>query len=204
MMAFWIGTALLLVVSCILIVYPLLNPKEVDEATQRDDLNKAFYRDRLAELESEDQAGIVGNKSDLVTDLKQLLLDDIPDSKSDAKVSAEKVKWMTIPVILFMVILSYGMYAMYGAQNKVSHWANVESNLPELSKKLMNPNGVQLTDQEMNDLTLGLRTRLQSTPNDATGWVLLGRIGLANRDIETAIGALTRADKSRQITLKLC
>ena len=94
-----------------------------------------------------------------------------------------------------MVILSYGMYAMYGAQNKVSHWANVESNLPELSKKLMNPNGVQLTDQEMNDLTLGLRTRLQSTPNDATGWVLLGRIGLANRDIETAIGALTRADK---------
>ncbi|MGO2419965.1 c-type cytochrome biogenesis protein CcmI [Vibrio casei] len=195
MMAFWIGTALLLVVSCILIVYPLLNPKEIDEATQRDDLNKAFYKDRLAELESEDQAGIVGNKSDLVTDLKQLLLDDIPDSKSDAKVSAEKVKWMTIPVILFMIILSYGMYAMYGAQDKVSHWTNVASNLPELSKKLMNPNGVQLTDQEMNDLTLGLRTRLQSTPNDATGWVLLGRIGLANRDIETAIGALTRADK---------
>ncbi|MGO3800658.1 MAG: c-type cytochrome biogenesis protein CcmI, partial [Vibrio casei] len=156
MMAFWIGTALLLVVSCILIVYPLLNPKEIDEATQRDDLNKAFYKDRLAELESEDQAGIVGNKSDLVTDLKQLLLDDIPDSKSDAKVSAEKVKWMTIPVILFMIILSYGMYAMYGAQDKVSHWTNVASNLPELSKKLMNPNGVQLTDQEMNDLTLGL------------------------------------------------
>ena len=92
MMAFWIGTALLLVVSCILIVYPLLNPKEVDEATQRDDLNKAFYKDRLAELESEDQAGIVGNKSDLVTDLKQLLLDDIPDSKSDAKVECRESK----------------------------------------------------------------------------------------------------------------
>ncbi|OEF23678.1 c-type cytochrome biogenesis protein CcmI [Vibrio rumoiensis] len=194
MMAFWIGTVLLLAVSCILIIYPLFNPKEIDEATQRDDLNKAFFKDRLEELDSEDQAGIVNNKEDLVTDLKQLLLDDIPTSKTQVKAGAEKVKWMAIPIVIFMAAMSYGMYAMYGAQTKVADWAKVESNLPELSKKLMNPEGVQLTDQEMNDLTLGLRTRLQLTPDDATGWVLLGRIGLANRDVETAIGALTKAD----------
>ena len=44
MMAFWIGTIILLAMSCILILYPLLNPREVDEAAQRDDLNKAFFR----------------------------------------------------------------------------------------------------------------------------------------------------------------
>lgn len=54
---------------------------------------------------------------------------------------------------------------------------------------------VELTDQEMDDLTLALRSRLQYNEQDATGWVLLGRIGLANRDIETAIGALNKADK---------
>ncbi len=45
----------------------------------------------------------------------------------------------------------------------------------------------------MNDLTLALRTRLHDNPNDATGWLLLGRIGMANRDADTAQGAMKRA-----------
>lgn len=195
MMAFWIGTVLLLIVSCALIVYPLLKPKEVDEATQRDDLNKAFFKDRLAELESEDQAGIVGNKDDLVIDLKQSLLDDIPGNASSATSNASSMKWLVWPLVLFMAVVSYGVYSLYGAHSKVAHWQQVENNLPLLSQKLMNPNGVELTDQEMDDLTLALRSRLQYNEQDATGWVLLGRIGLANRDIETAIGALNKADK---------
>lgn len=195
MMAFWIGSVLLLAVSCALIVYPLLKPKQVDEVAQRDDLNKAFFKDRLAELESEDQAGIVGNKDDLVTDLKQSLLDDIPADKKNAAANAGSMKWLAAPLVIFMAVLSYGAYSLYGAQSKVAHWKEVENNLPLLSQKLMNPNGVELTDQEMTDLTLALRSRLQYNQQDATGWVLLGRIGLANRDIETAIGALTKADK---------
>lgn len=195
MMAFWIGTILLLAVSCILIVYPLYNPKEVDEAAQRDDLNKAFYKDRLAELDSEVEEGVVANKDELVTDLNQLLLDDIPNATSENKADNKNVKWVAIPAVLFMIVMSYGMYAMFGAQDKVAHWVDVNNNLPQLSQKLMAPEGVELTDQEMEDLTLGLRTRLYSNPEDTTGWVLLGRIGLANRDIQTAIGALSKADE---------
>lgn len=194
MIAFWIGTVVLLAASCILIIYPLLKPKEQDEAALRDDLNKAFYKDRLAELESEDQAGIVGNKDDLVTDLKQSLLDDIPTSQVSNSANIVTMKWLVLPLILFMVVVSYGVYALFGAQVKVAHWKQVENNLPVLSQKLMNPKGVELTDQEMADLTLALRSRLQYNADDATGWILLGRIGLANRDIETAIGALTKAD----------
>ncbi|GLT16216.1 c-type cytochrome biogenesis protein CcmI [Vibrio algivorus] len=193
MIAFWIGTIILLAISCVFVLYPLLKPKEVDEAEQRDDLNKAFFRDRLAELESEDQAGIVGNKDDLVLDLKQSLLDDIPVAEQQ-KTDSAAVKWMAIPLVIFMAIASYGVYALYGAHSKVAHWKQVENNLPVLSQKLMNPQGVELTEQEMTDLTLALRSRLQYNADDATGWVLLGRIGLANRDIETAIGALTKAD----------
>ncbi|MGR5542546.1 tetratricopeptide repeat protein, partial [Vibrio campbellii] len=42
-------------------------------------------------------------------------------------------------------------------------------------------------------LTLALRTRLHYQPDDSTGWLLLGRIGLANRDVETSIGAMKKA-----------
>ncbi|MFV0575679.1 MAG: c-type cytochrome biogenesis protein CcmI [Vibrio sp.] len=194
MIAFWIGTVLLIAVSCLLIAYPLLKPKLVDEAAQRDDLNKAFFKDRLAELESEDQAGIVGNKDDLVIDLKQSLLDDIPQS-SNAQTTAKAMKWLIVPLMIFMVAIGYGMYALFGAPAKVAHWKQVSDNLPLLSQKLMNPNGVELTEQEMDDLTLSMRSRLQYNETDVTGWVLLGRIGLANRDIETAIGALNKADQ---------
>ncbi|MFH0265602.1 c-type cytochrome biogenesis protein CcmI [Vibrio rumoiensis] len=207
MIAFWIGTVVLLAASCIFIVYPLLKPKKLDEAAMRDDLNKAFYKDRLAELESEDQAGIVGNKDDLVTDLKQSLLDDIPVAQVDTGTSIVSMKWLALSLIIFMIAVSYGVYALFGAQAKVAHWKQVENNLPVLSQKLMNPKGVELTDQEMADLTLALRSRLQYNTDDATGWILLGRIGLANRDIETAIGALTKADKlmpdNRDVQLSL-
>ncbi|WP_089137407.1 c-type cytochrome biogenesis protein CcmI [Vibrio rumoiensis] len=207
MIAFWIGTVVLLAASCIFIVYPLLKPNKLDEAAMRDDLNKAFYKDRLAELESEDQAGIVGNKDDLVTDLKQSLLDDIPVAQVDTDTSIVSMKWLALSLIIFMIAVSYGVYALFGAQAKVAHWKQVENNLPVLSQKLMNPKGVELTDQEMADLTLALRSRLQYNTDDATGWILLGRIGLANRDIETAIGALTKADKlmpdNRDVQLSL-
>lgn len=195
MIAFWIGTVVLLAVSCILIIYPLLKPKELDEVALRDDLNKAFFKDRLAELDSEDQSGIVGNKDDLVTDLKQSLLDDIPASQHKSGAGLVTMKGLVLPLVIFMAVVSYGVYALFGAHTKVAHWKQVEDNLPVLSQKLMNPNGVELSEQEMADLTLALRTRLQNNADDATGWVLLGRIGLANRDIETAIGALTKADK---------
>ncbi len=45
----------------------------------------------------------------------------------------------------------------------------------------------------MEDLTLALRTRLHYQPEDSAGWLLLGRIALANRDAETAVGAMKRA-----------
>ncbi|NMU84170.1 tetratricopeptide repeat protein, partial [Vibrio parahaemolyticus] len=40
---------------------------------------------------------------------------------------------------------------------------------------------------------LALRTRLHYQPEDSTGWLLLGRIALANRDVTTAIDAMEKS-----------
>jgi hypothetical protein len=50
-----------------------------------------------------------------------------------------------------------------------------------------------MTEDEMQDLTLALRTRLHYQKDDATGWLLLGRIALANRDVTTATDAMEKA-----------
>lgn len=195
MILFWIATLILVMIACVFLAIPLIQRKANNDTVLRDELNKAFYKDRLSELEEETQEGLVGDQSELIADLKQSLLDDIPEQGKDVEARQMSTLAVLIPSVLVVVVLSYGLYAKFGNYDKVEQWQNVSANLPELTRKLMAPagQGVQLTDQEMQDLTLSLRTRLYYQPEDSTGWLLLGRIGLANRDMQTAVGAMKHA-----------
>ncbi|MCG3746373.1 c-type cytochrome biogenesis protein CcmI [Vibrio cincinnatiensis] len=195
MMLFWLSTLILVAIASLFIVTPIFKKKINNDNQLRDELNKAFYQDRLAELEVETQEGLVENPQELIAELKQSLLDDIPSQSEPVRTSIISTKALLASSIILMIAISYGFYSRYGAYPQVKHWQEVSAQLPELSKKLMtpSPNGVELTDQEMNDLTLALRTRLHYQPDDAAGWLLLGRIGMANRDMQTAIGATKKA-----------
>lgn len=195
MTLFWVASVILIVFSCVLIALPIIKQKANNDEALRDELNKAFYKDRLSELEEEAEEGLVENQQDLIDDLKQSLLDDIPNDEKHAQESKVSPMAVLIPSVILVVVLSYGMYYKFGAQQEVLEWQEVTSNLPALSKKLMSPEGAQLSDDEMRDLTLALRTRLHYEPEDSTGWLLLGRIALANRDVDTAIGSMKKAYK---------
>lgn len=190
---FWLSTLILTVIGCVFIILPIIKQKSNDDVALRDELNKALFKDRLSELQVETEEGLVDNEQELISDLKQSLLDDIPaDSKANDS-SYISPALVLIPSVLLVVVLSYAVYIKLGAADQVEQWQQVNANLPALSKKLMSPNSESLTDDEMEDLTLALRTRLHYQPDDATGWLLLGRIALANRDIETAIGSMKKA-----------
>lgn len=195
MTLFWISTLILVAIACVFIAIPLIQKKANNDTVLRDELNKAFYKDRLNELQEETAEGLVDNQQDLIADLKQSLLDDIPADKQATQQSQVSTLAVLVPSVLLVVLLSYGMYAKFGNYYKVEHWQQVSADLPLLTRKLMAPQGqgVELTDQEMEDLTLSLRTRLYYQPEDSTGWLLLGRIAMANRDMQTAIGAMKHA-----------
>ncbi|MBL4285206.1 c-type cytochrome biogenesis protein CcmI [Vibrio fluvialis] len=195
MTLFWISTLILVAIACVFIAIPLIQKKANNDTVLRDELNKAFYKDRLNELQEETAEGLVDNQQDLIADLKQSLLDDIPADKQATQQSQVSTLAVLVPSVLLVVLLSYGMYAKFGNYDKVEHWQQVSADLPQLTRKLMAPQGqgVELTDQEMEDLTLSLRTRLYYQPEDSTGWLLLGRIAMANRDMPTAIGAMKHA-----------
>ncbi|NAW92031.1 MULTISPECIES: c-type cytochrome biogenesis protein CcmI [unclassified Vibrio] len=190
---FWLSTLILTFFGCVFIALPILKNRVNNDAALRDELNKAIFKNRLAELHEETQEGLVDSEQELIADLKQSLLDDIPAQSVQGNSSHVSPMVVLIPSILLVVILSYGFYLKFGAASQVEQWQQVNANLPALSKKMMSPEGAALSDDEMNDLTLALRTRLHYQPQDATGWLLLGRIGLANRDIETSIGSMKKA-----------
>lgn len=193
MTLFWISSLVLTLVSCFFIALPFINKRANNDEALRDELNKAFYKDRLSELEEEADEGLVDDQQELISDLKQSLLDDIPVNDGERNSSNIPAVTILLPSFILVIALSYAMYMKFGAVDKVQQWQEVSANLPALSKKLMSPEGGSLTDDEMQDLTLALRTRLHYQPDDSTGWLLLGRIALANRDVETAIDSMNKA-----------
>ncbi|MFC1507845.1 c-type cytochrome biogenesis protein CcmI [Pseudomonadota bacterium] len=192
MTLFWILTVILVLIAAVIFVAPMYFGKEQDDVASRDELNKAFFKDRINELNEEDSEGLVVNQQELVSELQQSLLDDVPVSSKQQAVTVSPL--MLFPGLILLVGICYGMYFAVGNINKVESWQQTVSRLPELSKRLMDEQGTApLTDEEMVDLTLALRTRLHNNPDDAMGWLLLGRIGMANRDAETSQGAMKRA-----------
>ncbi|PCS22024.1 c-type cytochrome biogenesis protein CcmI [Candidatus Enterovibrio escicola] len=191
---FWMITALMVLSSITLLIFPIFLEKDKNESARRDELNKAFFRDRMEELQEETQKGRVENQSELVTELQQSLLDDIPSQKhTESKVRFLPI--MLLPGVIFLVLLSYFLYAIFGNIHNVVLWYHTADKLPELSQRLMLETDIQMNKHEMDALILALRTKLQQTPNDAIGWLLLGRIGMKNRDIKTAEGAMIKAYK---------
>ncbi|WP_064605390.1 c-type cytochrome biogenesis protein CcmI [Photobacterium sp. J15] len=191
MTLFWIVTVVLILIAAAIFVVPIFG-KSQDDIASRDELNKAFFKDRITELENESSEGLVNNRDELVTELQQSLLDDVPANSEEHK--SEVSPLMLLPGVVLLVAVCYGMYFSVGNIGKVESWHQTVAQLPELTQRLMDEQGAEpLSDAEMTDLTLALRTRLHETPDDATGWLLLGRIGMANRDASTADGAMRRA-----------
>ncbi|PFG45959.1 cytochrome c-type biogenesis protein CcmI [Vibrio sp. ES.051] len=192
MTLFWISTVVLTLIACALVALPLIKQKANNDEMLRDELNKAFYKDRLSELQEETEEGLVESQEDLISDLKQSLLDDIPGDQESKETKISPIA-VLVPSVVLTVVLSYGLYYKFGASDDIVKWQGVSASLPELSKKLMSASSEPLSDEEMQDLTLALRTRLHYQPEDSTGWLLLGRIALANRDVTTAIDAMEKS-----------
>lgn len=48
MTLFWVASAVLIVFSCVLLALPIYRQKANNDEALRDELNKAFYKDRLS------------------------------------------------------------------------------------------------------------------------------------------------------------
>ncbi len=189
MTAFWIVIAALLVLASLALILPLWRG-EGRQSISRSALNKQLYRQRLLEIGEEREQGILAEESESLVELQRSLLDDIPDVEQSAR-GGKSLIW--IPGVLVMVVVSLGLYYQLGAWQEVSRWQDASSRLGELSNRILVERDSEVTEQDLLDFTLGLRTRLKEEPNDYRGWLLLGRLTLDGNDPEMAREALERA-----------
>lgn len=94
-MAFWLIVILLLGGAGALLVIPAMRKETNSTATTRDALNKAIYQDRLSELAEDEAQGVVEQQPELIQELQQNLLTDIPQHSSTA--ASPINRWVLLP-----------------------------------------------------------------------------------------------------------
>ncbi|MDA5494392.1 c-type cytochrome biogenesis protein CcmI [Yersinia intermedia] len=190
-MAFWLIVIILLVVAGALLVIPAMRQNQHAPATTRDELNKAIYQDRLSELAEDEAQGVVEQRPELIQELQQNLLTDIPQ-QPDEEISPIN-RWMLLPGVVILVVVAVGLYLKTGGLAQVQAWHQVEAQMPELRARVANERAQPLSTEEIARLGLGLRTSLQQDAGNVNDWMMLGRVGMALNNATTATQAFAKA-----------
>ncbi|MDR7874629.1 c-type cytochrome biogenesis protein CcmI [Yersinia mollaretii] len=190
-MAFWLIVIILLAVAGALLVIPALRKETNSPATTRDELNKAIYQDRLSELAEDEAQGVVEQRPELIQELQQNLLTDIPQQSDEATTPINR--WVLLPGVVILVVIAVGLYLKTGGLAQVQAWHQVETQMPELRARVANERAEPLTMEEVARLGLGLRTSLQQDTGNVNDWMMLGRVGMALNNATTATQAFAKA-----------
>ncbi|MGI8454043.1 c-type cytochrome biogenesis protein CcmI [Pectobacterium carotovorum] len=178
-----------IVLSLIALSALLLAPWSSRGEYDRDAINQALYRDRLRELTVD-----VANEQEraqLVEELQHTLLQDIP---SDAKAQQRPLnRWALLPGVLLLVIVSFGVFWKTSAVNRVQELQQVVALTPDLMKRALDPDAEPLTIEDVARLGLGLRSQLETQPDNPQDWWMLGRIAGLLNNYDMSVQAFAKA-----------
>lgn len=118
-MSFWLSVMLFTLFIAFICFYPLLkssNSSLTRQTVKRDELNKALYFQRLAEIERDEAQGLLENATQVKTELQQTLLEDIPESAQQYENEQKTYgKIWFVSGLLALSILSLSAYLSVGA-----------------------------------------------------------------------------------------
>lgn len=179
----------LLIAACLLFV--LAWRRNSGSVSDRDTLNQTFYHQRLRELEEDEAQGVVAERPEMVRELQQTLLLDVPPHSAQAE--RQVSRWVLLPGVLLLLAVSIGFYLKTGGLSQVLAWQQVNNELPALRAQVMDPQARPLSMEQLARLALGIRSELQRDPTNLNDWMMLGRLGMVLNNASTASQAFRHA-----------
>ena len=183
MTGFVIGAAIFLLVAAALATWPLLQRRETSVAADRRATNVDLYRQRVAEIARDREAGVVSaaDADAMARESAAALLDDegSDDARSHVEVTSDGPgRWVAAVLVVAIVGLSVTLYRYLGAYDAVKLGAATQV----------------LRDADADPAALGdfvkqLRARVATKPDDAESWFLLGHTLLRLDDAKGAVDA---------------
>lgn len=190
MSAFWITLFLLLLAACTLFMAAGWRQRQASTG-DRDRHNQRFYHQRIDELAQDEDQGVVAERPLMERELQQTLLADIPPAQTMKSHSSSR--WILLPGLIVLIGVSLGTYLKTGGLAQLTGWKQVQQAYPELRARLMDPGAKPLSMEELARLQLGLRTALQTEPDNLADWTMLGRLGMVLNNADTASQAFEHA-----------
>ncbi|MEO3989149.1 c-type cytochrome biogenesis protein CcmI [Pseudocitrobacter cyperus] len=185
MTLFLIVVALLLASAIGLLFFPWATRDDVGH----DALNRAFYHARLQEIEQGDPQ----ERDAMVVELQRTLLSDTPAAVPTAY--RPQSRWLLLPGALALVVISVGVFLKTSNLSEVNTLRLAQNEFPTLLQRVLNPAERPLRMDEVEQLGLGLRSHLQTFPDDLDAWRLLGRLGMVLNNGDMAMGAFAKASQ---------
>jgi cytochrome c-type biogenesis protein CcmH len=187
MTQFWIYAAGLIILAMAFIVLPLLRAR-FKTGIDSDELNLSVFKQQLAELDSDLEAGILDNEryEAAKVDLEKELLSDIVDDVSDAAPPLSKgARWMALSALL-VPLTALLLYQLLGSPQIIQRLAEQQAG-----------GGTQAAHTQsratMEELVRRLAAKLEEQPNNPEGWYMLGRSYMAMNQLPDALKAFERA-----------
>lgn len=190
MMIFSVVAALLLAAALLFIV-PSLWRRHGRQGVQRDRSNLEIYKDQLAELEVDLNAGTLSQEQfeHGRLELERRLLDDVAQQPAPPVIDDKGAgRGAAVSLALFVPLLAVLIYLIQGTPDGIS---------PEKTAAMVAGNGEQpsheITMDQIQNMVAKLAERMETNPNDTEGWLMLGRsYGALGRYAEAG-AALERA-----------
>ncbi|MGZ8214896.1 MAG: c-type cytochrome biogenesis protein CcmI, partial [Methylosarcina sp.] len=135
------------------------------QESDSDQRNIVIARHRMAELDEQRQAGELTQEQydEQVLELEQALIDDLA-IKSAVNPVKSQGRWMVYVLALAIPLLAASLYWARGS------FSAIGIDPEEAASNLSNPN-----IDDINRMVEGLAERMKSDPDNAEGWLMLGR-----------------------------
>lgn len=181
MITFAVIAFVLLAAAVGLVLWPLLR-RQVAPAPAREATNLDVHRDQYAELAAEFEAGTLGAKGyeQARDELHRRVLEEAATPARAARQYAPG-RFMPIAIALAVPLSAIVLYLHLGNLTGLVAQRHAAADLSSI------------TADEFKDMTAKLAARLQQSPGDAEGWVMLGRAYRAMNDFPEANAAFGKA-----------
>ncbi|MBU1329078.1 MAG: c-type cytochrome biogenesis protein CcmI [Gammaproteobacteria bacterium] len=177
MIEFWLCAGLLLLTALAFLLLPVVRGRGVQAEEDRTALNVTLYQERLRELQSQRDAGVLSEAqySSGRDEAARELLADTEGAESKSRVG---VLGATVPLImaLAMPLLGYGLYMHWGAIDQVERAQTLAAQ-----------------PKSIEEMTARLEESVKSNPESAEGWYFLGRTYMAQERSAEAASAFEKA-----------
>lgn len=186
MLMFWIA-ALVMIVLALALLLPAFWGRYQSAGTTYSEQNIQVARDRLAELKQQHHNKVITDEEyqQQRTELEQTLALDLNDtSQADSTMLGDKRIAHVLALVFFIPVITFSLYFVLGS--------------PEILLQQKGPIAGQTASQQapaqhsVEEMVASLEQRLATNPDDAKGWMMLGRTYMSTQRYSEAANAFDK------------